>query len=109
MAKTITMSYDGKEYTLEFTRRSIMQMEKDGFVASDIQDKPMSSLPALFAGAFIAHHRLAPKATIEAMFDRIPKKSEFLGKLAEMYAEGYESLMAEPEESEGNASWVTNW
>lgn len=32
-------------------------MEKRGFVASDITDKPMTTPPALFAGAFLAHHR----------------------------------------------------
>ena len=57
MAKQIVFTYEGKEYTLEFTWRTVKQMEDEGFVAQDIDRKPMTLLPALFAGAFKAHHR----------------------------------------------------
>ena len=52
MAKKISFVHDGKEYTLEYTRKSIEIMERQGFVIGDIVDKPMLTLPALFAGAF---------------------------------------------------------
>lgn len=57
MAKQLRFTYEGKDYTLEFNRKSVEQLEKQGFVASDITSKPMSSLPTLFAGAFLANHR----------------------------------------------------
>jgi hypothetical protein len=50
MAKQITFEFEGKNYTLEFTRKSIETMERQGFVIGDIVDKPMLTLPALFAG-----------------------------------------------------------
>ena len=50
MAKQIVFTYEDKEYTLEFTRRTVKQMEDEGFVAQDIDRKPMTLLPALFAG-----------------------------------------------------------
>lgn len=109
MAKTITIQYEGTEYTLEYTRKSIETMERQGFVVSDIEEKPMSTLPTLFAGAFLAHHRFVKRDVIDAIFAKIPNKGEFIGKLAEMYNEPLEALMDEPEESEGNLSWGASW
>ena len=65
MAKTIKINFEGTEYTLEFTRKSIETMERQGFVVGDIADKPMSTLPTLFAGAFLAHHRFVKKEVID--------------------------------------------
>lgn len=109
MAKTITIQYEGTEYTLEFTRKSIEQMERQGFVIDDIKSKPMTTLPSLFAGAFLAHHRFAKKDTIDAIFERLSDKEEFLGKLAEMYVEPLEALMGESGEPEGNVTWGASW
>ena len=53
MAKRLEFTYGGKTYTLEFTRRTVAQMERNGFVASDVETKPMTTLPALFEGAFL--------------------------------------------------------
>lgn len=109
MAKTVNIRYDGVDYTLEYTRKSVETMEKQGFVVSDVATKPVSTLPVLFAGAFLAHHRFVKKEIVDAIFDKIPNKSEFLQKLSEMYSEPIEALMEEPEESEGNVSWEANW
>ena len=110
MAKTLTVEFEGKEYTLEYTRKSVERMEREGFVSADIVSKPMSTLPALFAGAFYAHHRFVSDDVKDAIFAKIPNKGDFLAKLAEMYNEPIEALMAEPEEGgEGNAVWKTSW
>lgn len=109
MAKQITLKHDGKTYTLEFNRKSIQTMERQGFVASDISDKPMTTLPALFAGAFLMHHRFLDKSTIDAMFAKIKNKEEFIGKLSEMYNEPLVTLIDEPEEDEGNIEWEASW
>lgn len=109
MAKTITLTYEGREYTLEFTRTTIAEMERRGFRATDIEAKPMLTLPALFSGAFLAHHRNVKANVIDAMFNKIPNKQDFIFALGEMYNEPLESLTDEPEESEGNAEWSQNW
>lgn len=109
MAKTITIKYEGTEYTLEFTRRSIEAMERQGFVIGDIKTKPMTTLPTLFAGAFLAHHRFIKRDVVDAIFEKLSNKEKFLEKLAEMYAEPLEALMDEPEESEGNLTWGASW
>lgn len=109
MAKQIIFSYEGKDYTLEFTRRTVAQMENEGFVARDIDDRPMTLLPALFAGAFRAHHRFVKQDVIDKIYAAMPNKEELIGKLAEMYNEPIISLMDEPETAEGNVDWVTSW
>lgn len=109
MAKQLKFTYNDKEYTLEFTRRTVTQMEKQGFIAAEVENKPMSTLPALFAGAFLAHHRFEKKETIDAIFEKLTNKEELIGKLAEMYNEPIMALVEEPEETEGNVSWTASW
>lgn len=109
MAKQLKFTYNEKDYVLEFTRRTVTEMEKKGFIAAEVENKPMSTLPALFEGAFLAHHRFEKKETIDAIFNRMTNKEELIGKLAEMYNEPIMALVEEPEESEGNVDWVASW
>jgi len=109
MAKTINFTYEGRDYTLEFTRKSLETLERQGFVASDIEIKPVTVLPALFAGAFLAHHRFVKREIIDGIFEKITDKGELIQKLAEMYSEPISSLVDEPEEAEGNVNWAASW
>lgn len=109
MAKNITITFENKEYRLEFSRRTVEQLERQGFSIADIDRKPMTALPMLFAGAFLKNHRNVKKDLIDKIYEEIPNKTDFLGKLAEMYNEPLETLMEEPEGSEGKAQWVTSW
>jgi len=110
MAKQIRFEYKGQEYILEFTRKSIEMMERQGFVASDIVEKPMTTLPALFAGAFLAHHRNVKKELIDEIFSKMTNKEELIRKLAEMYNEPIMALMDEPgPNDEGNVKWEASF
>ena len=109
MAKQLVFEHNKKEYTLEFTRESVKQMEREGFVASDIMTKPMNTLPKLFAGAFKAHHKYDVKQKdIEEIFDLFKNKEALIEKLAEMYHEPFETLM--DDSNGGNAiTWEANF
>lgn len=109
MAKQIIFSYEGKDYTLEFTRRTVKQMEDEGFVARNIDDRPMTLLPALFAGAFKAHHRFVKPDVIDAIYAAMPNKDKLIEKLAEMYNDPIMTLMEEPDDSAKNVDWMTSW
>ena len=109
MAKQLNFTFEGKDYTLEFTRRTVAEMEKKGFIASEITDKPMTTLPALFAGAFLAHHRFVKQDVIENIFSKLTKKEALIGKLTEMYNEPIMALVEEPEEDKGNLDWTASW
>ena len=109
MAKQLNFEFEGKEYTLEFTRRTVTEMERKGFVVQDVERKPMTTLPTLFAGAFLAHHRGVRQDIIDKIFAHMTNKEELIGKLAEMYNEPILILVDEPEESEGNLKWTATW
>lgn len=80
MAKQLTINdpVSGVTYTLEFTRKTIELMEKNGFVAADMERKPMTLLPALFAGAFLAHHRFVKRDVIDAIYAKLNHKDELI-------------------------------
>lgn len=109
MGKQLNFEYKGKEFTLEYTRETVKQMEREGFVANDIITKPMNTLPKLFAGAFKAHHKYdAKQKDIDEIFDLFSNKEALIEKLAEMYHAPFESLMEDADE--GNAiAWEANF
>lgn len=107
--KQLKFAFEGKDYILEFTRRTVTEMEKKGFVAAEVEAKPMLTLPALFEGAFLAHHRFEKKENIDKIFSKMTNRSDLIGKLAEMYNEPIMALVDEPEESEGNVNWTASF
>ena len=109
MSKQLNFKYNGTEYTLEFTRKSVEQMEKEGFVADDLKSKPMTMLPTLFAGAFKAHHRYVKREVIDEIYSKMTNKADLIGKLAEMYNEPLMALIDEPAESAENLTWTQSW
>ena len=109
MNKQLKFTYQDKEYCLEFTRKSVEAMENSGFIASDINDKPMTVLPKLFAGAFLANHRFIKSELINEIYSKLPNKGDLIAKLSEMYNEPIMALIDEPEESEGNVEWTASW
>lgn len=109
MNKQLTFTYQDKDYCLEFTRKSVETMERNGFVASDMLEKPMTVLPALFKGAFLANHRFVKDEVVDAIFSKMTNKGELINKLSEMYNEPIKALVDEPDESEGNLDWTASW
>ena len=109
MAKSLTFTYDNQTYTLTYTRKTIQTMEKSGFVISELVDKPMTMIPQLFAGAFLANHRFTDQKKIEEIYANLSNKEELTEKLIEMYNEPLSTLMAEPDDDQGKVSWATDW
>ena len=113
MAKqlTITDPTSGVTYTLEYTRKTVEIMERQGFVADDVVKKPMTLLPTLFAGAFLAHHRFVKRDVIDNIYARLNHKDDLIERLVEMYNDPLVTLLNDPEQSdsEGNLSWKAGW
>ena len=106
MSKQITFSYNGKDYALEFTRRTIRQMEDRGFNIQEVSEKPMTLLPDFFAGSFLANHKNVKRELIDEIYENMPNKDKLIEKLVEMYNEPIAALMDEPEE---NSAKKVNW
>lgn len=114
MAKQLTINdpATGVTYTLEYTRKTVEAMEKNGFVAEDVQRKPMTMLPALFAGAFMANHKFLKRDVIDKIYARLNHKDDLIAALVEMYNEPLLNLLEDPEQQDdevGNLNWKTGW
>jgi len=110
MAKTLEFTYKDKKYVLEFTRRTVATLERRGFNPADIEAKPITTLPTLFAGAFLAHHATVKQEVIDEIFAHMTNKNDLIGKLAEMYNEPILAMVDEPAEDDaGNVEWTASW
>lgn len=105
MTTKITFTYNGKNYALEYTRDSVKDMERRGFVAAEVLEKPLTVLPELFAGAFLANHRFTTRKTIDAIFSQFDKKDELLNELAEMYSLVIDEFVNELETAHNGLQW----
>lgn len=104
MAKQICITYDGRDYTLEFNRKTVKQMESNGFEIDT--GKPATMILDLFRGAFQMHHRRIQPELVEEIWDAQRGKEKLLTELISMYTEPISALMGE-EEAEGdeNPTW----
>lgn len=114
MSKVLTFEYEGKPYTLEFTRETVKQLERQGLVADEIASKPNLYIPELFAGAFLAHHRFtAKRKLIDEIYSHMTNKAELIAKLIEMYRQPLAELLGTDDDAddgaEGNVTWTGNW
>lgn len=109
MAKQINFTYEGVDYTLEYTRNTIKQMEGKGFNIGEIDSKPLTVFPELFAGAFLCHHKKTERSKIDEIYKHLPNKEELISKLSEMYAEPIMSLLEDPDSEVGEVRWGANW
>ena len=109
MAKNLTFEIDNTEYTLEFTRRTVKDMESEGFSIRAMRDRPVTLYPVLFAGAFKCHHRGIKKETIDHIYNRLPNKEDLAESLLVMYNSAVDTLFEEPEDNEKKVVWKTNF
>ena len=105
MNTKITLTYNGEKYTLEYDRMSIKMLEKAGFQYEAFLDKPLTNIELAFTGAFIKNHSKLSQNIIDEIYANCPNKQELIGALSKMINECYESLLVEPEDNSGNASW----
>lgn len=106
MEKTLKFTDNGKQYTLAYTRESVIATENMGFNLDEVFTKPVGSLNLLWRGAFLAHHDSLTIAEVDGLFDKISKVG-LLDALIGLYKAPVESLLNE--ENEKNAiKWTVN-
>lgn len=104
MEKTLKFKADGKEYTLTFTRDTVMRTEDMGFNPAYIADKPLTSLTCLWRGAFLANHDTLTYAEMDELLDKIDKKG-LLDALLDLWSAPMNSLFDE-ENSKNAIKWT---
>jgi hypothetical protein len=112
MSTKITINYQKKDYTLEYSRNTAAQIEDQGFVLDQLSEKPLKMIPLLIYGAFLKHNRGIKRSLVDEIYDNLIDKAGdeetqgFIVTLAEMYAETVQSLTDNKEVDEGNrAVW----
>lgn len=114
MSTRINLTYNDKEYTLEYNKNAARNIEAQGFSLEELGSKPTIMIPLLVQGAFYKNHKMLSKNTIAEIYDHVAGKTGsegeqgFISVLTEMYAEVINSLMEDPDEgdTEGNvATW----
>ena len=100
--KSILLEFEGKDYTLQYTRRVVEGMERRGFRINELVDCPATQIPLLVHGAFQMHHKHVQPEKAMKIYNTLPNRDEFLGKLVELYQEPIRSLMESPEDLEGD-------
>ena len=100
----LIFTYKDNEYTLEFTRNTVMETERMGFNMDKLDSAPVTSLTLLFRGAFLAHHRTLTIAEVDDILTNI-EKDGLLHALGELYMDAIKPLI----ESEGNSKNAIKW
>lgn len=100
----IKLTYDGKEYELEYNRQSVKTMESRGFILDEMASKPMTMIPMLYEGAFIKNCRGIKRQVMDEIYDGIGDKTGFIQALAELYAETLSTLTEDSDQ--GNVTWA---
>lgn len=110
MATKITVTYQNKEYVLEFSRTTAQAIEDQGFVLDQVGDKPAKMIPLLVYGAFMKNNRGIKRSLVDEIYEnligKVGKDGEdgFISVLAEMYAETVSTLTDDDAVDEGNAA-----
>ena len=108
MAKSITLPVNDTEYTLEFSRATVKQIEAQGFRLGELFDMPATMIPLLVRGAFMKHHpKMSQKVIEDDIFANIGDKQGFLNALIGLYNETVNTLFDEPDEAK-KIQWTTN-
>lgn len=105
--KAIKFSYDGADYTLEYTVASVRKMERDGFDFTKMENNIANVGFDLFSGAFIAHHNYVPEKTRDEMYLAMCAENEngqnLLECLVDMLKDELEFILSRPK---AKISWT---
>lgn len=101
----LKITYKGKEYELCFTRNTVVALERQGFVLSELSSKPMTMMPMLWQGAFAARCKGTKRELMDEMYEKMPNKEGLIAALSDLYAEPVNALVEDPADDAGNATW----
>jgi hypothetical protein len=102
--------FDGREFTLEFNRKTVMKAEKAGLNLQEIDSKPMTMVGIMFWAAFLYHHPWISQEQTDKILDEQFGGVEGLGTiendegenlvthLGRLYSEPFSTLIPSDEE-----------
>ena len=92
----ITDPDTGREYTLEYSRKTVARAEQAGLNINDLESKSMTMIPLLFWGAFLMHHPgMTREQSDKILFDGLGGLNESeMAHLGKLYAAPFQTLIA---------------
>lgn len=93
-------------YVLTFTAETVKTLESRGFSLDELTSKPMTMIPLLFEGAFLAkeaNNVTSEKAT--EIYQSQKDKTKLLEKLIQLYNDPIDEVIVK----EGNMEWEANF
>lgn len=98
----------GKSYTLRFTRSTVRKMEQNGFDMNDISVHPMTRIPELFHGAFLADQPFIKRETTDhILFEELGGITDaMMERLGELYAAPFNTLVVGSDEPKNSKMTV---
>lgn len=112
--KKIELTYMGKQYTLEFNRRTVLKLEKalraDGINLVDMTENEnvnplelVSIVDTVFTYAFKMHHPNVTQDVIDTIFEKMGNKEQLSGVLFEIMTAPINALA---DNKEGEITWA---
>lgn len=97
----ITDPDEGREYTLEFNRKSVAKTEQAGLDVNKLESATMTMLPIMFWGAFQMHHpHMTREQTDKILFEGLcGLGGEEMAYLGQLYAAPFQALISEGEQT----------
>lgn len=95
---------EGNSYTLEFNKRTVKAMERNGFKMDT--DYPYTMVDDLFRGAFQMHHKGMMRERIEEIWAAQTKKEDLLTALIQIYNAPMEEMMSDAEGEDETPTWT---
>lgn len=102
--------FEGREFTLEFNRKTVVKAEKAGLNLQEIDSKPMTMVGIMFWAAFLYHHPWITQEQTDKILDEQFGGVEGLGTiendegenlvthLGRLYSEPFSTLIPSNEE-----------
>ena len=96
----ITDPDEGREYTLEFSRKTVAKTEQAGLDINRLESASMTMIPLLFWGAFLMHHpHMTRDQTDKILFEGLGGLSEDeMAHLGKLFAAPFQTLIASEDE-----------
>ena len=100
---------DGREFVLEFSRRTVKMAEENGISLDNIENKMMSTIPDIFHYAFKMHQPwISKEETDRILFEEFKGLTDDeLKRIVELYVEPYNTLINVTDGDEKNSRTVT--
>ena len=92
----ITDPDTGREYTLEYSRKTVSKIEQAGLNINELDSKSMTMIPLLFWGAFFMHHPgMTREQSDKILFEGLGGLNEKeMKRLGELYAAPFQTLVS---------------